>query len=467
VVQQKRVPTPAPERAEELRTLIDGEVFLVGEEDYGRETAGWNLLVEHHPSVVVVPFTPEDVALAVRFAAAESLPVAVQATGHGPAGPADGAVFVSTRRMTSLGIDVSAPAARIGPGVKWEPVIEQAGRHGLAPLVGSTPDVSAVGYLTGGGLPVLGRRYGFSADHVRSLEVVTADGEIRHASDREHPDLFWAVRGGKGNFGIVTSITTGLLRLRQIYGGGLIFPGEKTRDVLRTWLEWTESQPEEMSSSVALARFPDAPGIPDPLRGQFVVHLRIAFTGSAEEGAALVRPLRALGPSMDAVTEMPYTRIGEVHNDPLEPVPVRDRGTLLGPLNEAAADRITEFAGPDAEMAPGLVEVRHLGGALARPPASPSAFGHRDAAFSFVTGMVTMPGEIERIDAIQRDLFAGMAEWDTGGKLPNFLAADSDPESVKRAYEESDYRRLQSIKAAYDPENLFRINHNIPPAAGA
>jgi FAD/FMN-containing dehydrogenase len=367
--------------------------------------------------------------------------------------------------MTSLGIDVSAPTARIGPGVKWEPVIEQAGRHGLAPLVGSTPDVSAVGYLTGGGLPVLGRSYGFSADHVRSLEVVTADGEVRHASDREHPELFWAVRGGKGNFGIVTSITTGLMKLSRIYGGGMIFPGEKTREVLRTWIDWTASQPEDMNSSVALARFPDAPGIPDPLRGQFVVHLRIAFTGTAEEGETLVRPLRALGPSMDAVAEMPYTRIGEVHNDPLEPVPVRDRGTLLSPLNEAAADRITELAGPDTDMPPGLVEIRHLGGALARPPASPSAFGNRDAAFSFVTGMVTMPGEVERIDAIQRDLFAGMAEWDTGGKLPNFLAADSNPESVKRAYEESDYKKLQAIKSAYDPENLFRINHNIPPAA--
>ena len=285
-----RATTSAPQRAEELKTLVDGSVFLPGEEGYARETAGWNLLVEHHPSLVVVPLTPEDVALAVRFAATESLPVAVQATGHGPAFAADEAVFVSTRRMTSLGIDVSAPAARIGPGVKWEPVIEQAGRHGLAPLVGSTPDVSAVGYLTGGGLPVLGRSYGFSADHVRSLEVVTADGEIRHASDREHPELFWAVRGGKGNFGIVTSITTGLLRLSRIYGGGMIFPGEKTREVLRTWLEWTSSQPEAMNSSVALARFPDAPGIPDPLRGQFVVHLRIAFTGSAGRGRDIGAP---------------------------------------------------------------------------------------------------------------------------------------------------------------------------------
>jgi len=460
-----RATTSAPSGAEELRALVDGEVFLPGEEGYARETAGWNLAVEHHPSIVVVPFTPEDVALGVRFAAAESIPVAVQATGHGPAIAADGAVFISTRRMSNLGIDVTAATARIDPGVKWEPVIEQAGRHGLGPLVGSTPDVSAVGYLTGGGLPVLGRRYGFASDHVRSLEVVTAGGEIRHASDREHPELFWAVRGGKGNFGIVTSISTGLLGLSRIYGGGLIFDGEKTREVLRTWLEWTSSQPDEMSSSVALARFPDAPGVPDPLRGQFVVHLRIAFTGSAEDGEILVRPLRALGPRMDTVAEMPYSRIGEVHADPLEPVPVRDRGTLLGPLDEAAVDRVTELAGSEAQMPPGLVELRHLGGALARPPASPSAIGNRDAAFSFVTGMITMPGEVERIDAIQRDLFGGMAEWDTGGKLPNFLGADSDQASVKRAYGETDYKRLQAIKGAYDPDNLFRINHNIPPAA--
>jgi len=463
VVQQKRAASSAPERAEELRSLIDGQVFLPDEEGYEPETAGWNLSVEHRPSVVVVPFTPEDIALAVRFAAGESLPVAVQATGHGPALPADGSVFISTRKMKGLGIDVPAESARIDPGVKWESVIQQAGPHGLAPLVGSTPDVSAVGYLTGGGLPVLGRRYGFSSDLVQSLEVVTADGELRHASDREHPDLFWAVRGGKGNFGIVTSISTKLLRLPRFYGGGLVFPGQKAGEVLRAWLEWTESQSDEMSSSVALARFPDAPDVPAPLRG-FVVHLRIAFTGSAEEGERRVRPLRALGPSMEMVAKMPYTRIAEVHNDPLEPVPVRDRGTLLRPLDETSVDRLVDMAGHEAQVPPGLIELRHLGGALARPPTSPSAVGNRSAAFSMVTGMVTMPGEVERIDAIQRDLFEGMAQWDTGAKLPNFLGADTDPESVKRAYEDADYARLREIKAVYDPHNLFHVNHNIPPA---
>jgi FAD/FMN-containing dehydrogenase len=349
--------------------------------------------------------------------------------------------------------------------VIWAKVIAAAAPHGLAPLVGSTPDVSAVGYLTGGGLPVLGRRYGFAADQVRGLELVTADGRLRDVTPRSHSDLFWAVRGGKGNFGIVTSIDVDLLPLERLYGGGLFFPGDATAEVLRGWLAWTASLPDDMCSSLALARFPDTSPIPEAMRGQFTIHIRIAFTGSAADGEQLLRPLRALGPVADTVADMPSSRIGEVHSDPIEPVPVRDRGILLRRLDDDAIDRVVAMAGPQAKLPPGMVEIRHLGGALARPPQTPHAIGQREAEFTFILGMVAMPGQTGQVDALQQRLIDGMAPWDTGGALPNFLSStETAPHEVRAAYRAADYERLAAIKAVYDPHNVFRVNHNIPPA---
>jgi hypothetical protein len=178
---------------------------------------------------------------------------------------------------------------------------------------------------------------------VRALELITADGRLRRATAEEHPELFWAVRGGKGNFGVVTAVETDLMPLSRLYGGGLFFPGAATREVLGAWLEWTASQTEEMaSSSLALRRFPDLPGVPDPVRGKLMVHVRVAYTGPEAEGERLIRPLRAMGPVMDTVADIPYTKIGDVHSDPAGPAPVRGRGILLGELDDEALERLAE-----------------------------------------------------------------------------------------------------------------------------
>jgi len=200
----------------EMKSRVRGQVLLPGEQGYDAEWAGWNQIIEHHPKMIVVATGPEDVAAAVRYAASADLPVAVQATGHGPSVPTDGAVLINTRRMTELEVDPVAGTARIGAGVKGGTVLREAAPHGLAPLVGSTPDIGIVGYLTSGGLPMLGRRYGFAADHVRALELATADGRLRRATAEEHPELFWAVRGGKGNFGVVTAVETDLMPVDRL-----------------------------------------------------------------------------------------------------------------------------------------------------------------------------------------------------------------------------------------------------------
>lgn len=186
-----------------LRNMIRGQVLLPGDDGYDVERAGRNRAVEHRPAMIVVAAGPDDVAAAVRYAASARLPVAVQATGHGASKPARGALLLATRRMTGLAIDPGASVARFGAGVRGGQVLQAAEPYGLAPLVASTPDIGMAGYVSSGGLPMLGRRHGFAADHVRALELVTADGERRHVTAESHPDLFWAVRGGNDNFGVI------------------------------------------------------------------------------------------------------------------------------------------------------------------------------------------------------------------------------------------------------------------------
>jgi hypothetical protein len=202
------------------------------------------------------------------------------------------------------------------------------------------------------------------------------------------------------------------------------------------------------------------------VRGKFLVHVRVAYTGRSEDAERLIEPLRAMKPVMDSITDIPYARIGEVHNDPGGPAPVRDRGILLRELEGGALERIAALAGPGADLPPGQVEIRHLGGALSRPPETLNAISHRDAAFGLNLGILTPPGHDERVDSIQQALIDDLRPWSTGATLPNFLGSGAtDPRRVRTAYSDADYERLAAIKATYDPQNLFRINHNIPPAA--
>lgn len=449
----------------DLERSVQGSVLTPGSEQYDAERAAWNLLVDHHPDLIVTPTTADDVVAAVRFAAAEGLPVAVQATGHGPSVPADGAVFINTHNMTSVEIDPAKGTARIGAGARWDSVIELAAPHGLAPLIGSSPHVGVVGYLSGGGLPVLGRRYGFSADYVRSFDLVTADGQLRHVTAEREPDLFWAVRGGKGNFGVVTEIEIDLLPVTRLYGGRMIFPIAQADRVLRTWQAWTNQQSEEMASSVLFLTVPDLPEVPEPMRGYRGVHLRIAFTGSEEEGRRLVQPFRDLGPDLDTVAEMPYRRLGEIHADPEEPSPALDTGALLRDLDESAVERLISLIGPEADPPPGAVEIRHLGGALRHAADPANAIGNRSGAYNlFVAGLV-LPGTKARVAQETQDIMTGMEPWDTGKKLPNYLGGSNlAPHQVRTAYRDEDYDRLVAIKTRFDPGNMFRFNHNIPPS---
>ncbi|NUK08382.1 FAD-binding oxidoreductase [Streptomyces lunaelactis] len=444
---------------QKLAGRLSGPALGPGDDGYAAEVAGFNQVVQHRPAIVVGVRDAEEVRKAVTFAAETGTPTAVQATGHGPSRAAEGAgLLINTRRMTKVTIDPVARVARAEAGTQWHQVVEAAAGHGLAPLNGSSPLVGVVGYTLGGGLALLSRAYGFAADHVTTVEVVTPDGRPRTATAQQNTDLFWALRGGKGNFGVVTAIEFGLVPVPRFYGGGLFFPGETAAEVLHAWRLWTESVPEEMASSLALLRMPDLEPIPEFLRGKLVVHIRIAHLGPGDEGERLVGPLRKIAPALvDTLAEMPYQRFAEIHNDPTFPIPYDERSTMLRELGQGAADDLLSLVGPGSDCTDIMVELRHMGGALSRPPSAPSAVDHREAAFCLST--LGLPG------GRPAHVVDGMARWGTGRSYLNFLAGPETAQLAERGYGPATYARLGEIKARYDPENLFRFNHNIPPRA--
>jgi FAD/FMN-containing dehydrogenase len=433
-----------------------------GDEGFDARRSGFNVAVEHHPHVIVEAAGPADVAAAVRFAAEAGRPVAVMTTGHGPTVPADGAVLVRTGAMDRVEVDPVRRTARVGGGAAWRAVIEAAAPHGLAPLNGSSPHVGVAGYTLGGGIGLLARRFGFAADHVRRLDVVTADGRRRHVTAETDPDLFWALRGAGANFGIVTALEIDLFPVASLLGGELLFDATASEDVLHVYANWVRDLPETMASSVMLLTYPDVPAVPGDLRGRHVTHVRIAYSGDdLARGRRWLEPLRRLGPTLaDTVRVMPYADVGSIHHEPVdEPVPAFDRNLHLRDLDHDAVDVLVDQAGPEAG-APYLVELRAWGGALSRPPAVPNAVAGRDAAWSLLA--ISDPAIENRT---RRDeLLAAMAPWATGTTFLNFNGVeDGSIDAVRRAYRPVDLARLQHLKARYDPDNLFRVNFNIPP----
>lgn len=442
-----------------------GPVLLPDDDGYGAECASYNLAIPQRPALVVGAAGVADVQAAIRFAAEHGLPVAVLATGHSALSSA-GAVLINTRRMDAVTVDAQARTARVEAGVRWQQVVEAAGTHGLAPLNGAAPSVGVVGYTLGGGLSPIGRTFGFAADHVHRIELITADGQLRVVTATDEPDLFWAVRGGKGNFGVVTALEFSLLPVSHIYGGGLFFSGDRAAEVLNAWGRWTAGMPDEMNSSIALLQLPPLPEVPEPLRGRMVVHVRIAYVGPAVEGDRLIAPLRAVAPTLiDTVTEMPYTAVGSIHADPPTPIPVEDRSALLRGFTPKLVDAIVAHAGPEAGSPLAIFELRHLGGALERRPRAANAIDLQGAAFTCYAVGIGGPDQAEAIQAHLSRVFQAIRPWTTGRRFVNFLtASDATPEAVAEAYLPETYRRLAAIKADYDPKNVFRATPAIAPA---
>ena len=441
-----------------------GPLFRPGSDGYDDERTGFQRAGLHRPALVVGAAGPDDVRAAVEHAAAHRLSVTVQASGHGLGRAVDGGVLVSTHRMARVQVDPGARTARVEAGATWQHVINAAAPHGLAPLSGSSPGVGTVSYTLGGGVGLLARRYGFAADHVRRIDVVTPDGRPREVTADIDPELFWALRGGGANFGVVTAMEIDLVPVATIVGGGLYLEVAQVPDVLDAWCRWTATVPEEMTSAVAMLVFPDLPMVPELLRGKHVAQIQISYAGEPDAAAALLAPLRELGPLLrDTVRELPYTESATVFDEPDRPHAYRSENRLVDTLGPDALATLTATAGPAAPVMC-VVGLRHLGGALARPPRIPNAVGHRDAAYSLTVLSPLEPGTDDDVRDLHRTAVAPFAGAVVGRSL-NFSYGPLDDAQVLEAFAPDDHRRLARLKARLDPDGLVRANHPVVGSA--
>jgi FAD/FMN-containing dehydrogenase len=446
-----------------LRTAVTGDVFTPADHGYDQARQAWNLTADERPAVVVMAESAADVVQAVRFARSRGMRIAPQGTGHGsePLEPLEDAMLLRTSRMRGVRIDPAARTARAEAGALWQDVTVPAAEHGLAALAGSSPDVGVTGYTLGGGMGWLARRYGLAANSVTAADIVTPDGRLRRADAGHEPDLFWALRGGGGSVGVVTALEMRLFPVRELYAGALFFPIQRTAEVLYAWRAWTATVPDEVTSLGRILRLPPLPEVPEPLRGRAFALVEAAYLGDAGAGAALIQPLRQLGPDLDTFATIPASALQQLHMDPDQPVPNQGDGAFLADFPAAAIDALAAVAGPDAGTPLASIEVRHLGGALARPAPSAGAQPRVDASYVMFAGGLTPTPELAAAVRVQvQAVKDALAAWHAGYDYYNF---EETPAPASAVLPPASYQRLQKIKAGYDPDQAIISAHPVWP----
>jgi FAD/FMN-containing dehydrogenase len=445
----------------ELRARMDGHVVVPGDAEWDVARQAWNLAVDQRPAAVALPESADDVIAVVEYARAHGLRVAAQGTGHNaaPLGPLDDTVLVKTSRMRGVRVDPRASTVRVEAGVLWQEATNAAAEHGLAALAGSSPDVGVVGYSLGGGISWLARKHGLSANSVVAVEIVTADGRLVRADSEHEAELFWAVRGGGGSFGVVTALELRLFPIKEVYAGVLFFPLERASEVLHAWRTWVDGVPDEVTSVGRILQFPPIPDLPDFLSGRSFAVVEANSLLGEDETARLLEPLRALGPEIDTFATIPASSLSKLHMDPEQPVPGIGDGMMLADLTGEGIDAFVTAAAGSALLS---AEIRHLGGALARSAPHHGAADKLDAGFIMFAVGIPMNAEIaaaieEGIDEVK----AALEPWRAETMYMNFSERQIESKRLLRA---GNYRRARRVKAAVDPTELFRSNHPIPPA---
>jgi FAD/FMN-containing dehydrogenase len=443
----------------------DAALALVrpGDDDWDAARGAFNVLIDQRPEAVALPGDEREVAAAVALARARGLRVVPQSTGHnaGPLGDLDGSLIVNVSRLRSVSIDAGARRVRVGAGARWRDVVPQLSDLGLAALHGSSPLVGIAGYSLGGGMGWLARRHGLQTNSVTAIELVTAEGEPLRADHEHHTDLFWALRGGGGSFGVVTAIEFAVYPVSELYSGAMFFPMERAGEVLQAWNGMLPALPDELMSWADLLRVPDLPFVPEPVRGRDFAVVLAAHLGTEAEGRDLLAPVRRLGPVMDTFAMTPPVALSELAMDPPEPLPVVTGHLLLDELPPTAIDDLVAAAGADSGSPLTMVQLRHMGGALAT--AAPGAGARATLPGTLSMFSLGIPpdeaaGEVmgEALRAVEAPLRPHRA-----GEYPNFV---EEPADARGFFDAATWGRLREVKAAYDPADLVRGNHHVPPA---
>jgi FAD/FMN-containing dehydrogenase len=426
--------------------------------NWNLERGAFNVLVDQQPAGIAVPQTADEV---VSSAAADGKQVAAQSTGHNalPLGSLANTVLLRTAGLGGVEIDADAGNARVGAGALWGDVVPRASQLGLAALHGSAPNVGIAGYTLGGGVSFYARKHGLACNRVTAIELVTAGGEQIRVDAKNEPDLFWAVRGGGGSFGVVTALEFDLLRLSEIFAGALLFPVEQASEVLHGWLDWTARMPEEMTSVGRLMNFPPIPEVPEPVRGKSFAVLEVIYCGDPADGAELVAPLRELGSAaMDTVQAQAPAGIEDLHMDPPTPVPYTSEALQTHDLPAEAIDSLVEAVGPGSDSQLASVELRHGGGALSRAPQDAGALATLPGSFiTFAIGFVPVPEAMAPTRAWLGAYKAALEPYDAG-RYFNFVEESFD---ITKIFAPEVLERLREVKQRYDPENLFHSNHPV------
>jgi FAD/FMN-containing dehydrogenase len=460
----------SPAAFEQLQGALRGQLVRPGDADYDTGRAVYNAMIDKRPAAIVRCADVADVMAAVTFAREHELVVAVRGGGHNVAGTStcDGGVIIDLSQMRGIRVDPARRTAQVQGGATWGDVDHATHAFGLATPSGIISTTGVAGLTLGGGFGHLSRHYGLSCDNLLSADVVTADGRFVTASANENPDLFWALRGGGGNFGIVTSFTYQLHPVSTVYGGPLFFDVKDTKQLLRGFLDVMRSAPDELSAFFSFHQGPPAPFIPEHLHFVPMVAIVTCYSGPLENGEAALQSLRALAtPLVDLVGPIPYPALNSMF-DAIYPAGLQHywKADYEPRASDASVDVHARF-GPQVPTLQSTMHLYPQTGAVQRVGRNDTAYNHRDVEFVHnIIAVDADPANMPPALAWMNAYSEAMRPYSAAGGYVNFMMADEGQERVRATYRDN-YDRLATVKAKYDPTNLFSVNQNIKPSNGA